>query len=120
MPRPIASSIGRTSGRQMTNCFGGPFESPMPNMLSSSEVRSVMTPLVHAPESLRQGRTGESPLDVVAGLGELTEKLQRVARQDIMVLVTGETGTGKTRLARLIHEMSPRCRGPFFVIDCST
>jgi DNA-binding NtrC family response regulator len=42
----------------------------------------------------------------------------RVAPQDITLLLTGPTGTGKTRLARLIHELSPRRDHPFLVVDC--
>ncbi len=37
---------------------------------------------------------------------------------DTTVLLLGETGTGKTRLARLIHELSPRRNEPFLVVDC--
>src|SRR5262249_5020058 len=36
----------------------------------------------------------------------------------ITLLLTGETGTGKTRLARLIHSLSPRRHEPFLVVDC--
>src|SRR5262249_55621970 len=34
------------------------------------------------------------------------------------LLLTGETGTGKTRLAQLIHQLSPRHREPFLVVHC--
>lgn len=49
---------------------------------------------------------------------ELMEQLRRVAAGDTTLLFTGETGTGKTRLARLIHELSPRRDQPFLVVDC--
>src|SRR5205814_797249 len=39
---------------------------------------------------------------------KVMEQVQRVAPQSTTVLLGGETGTGKTRLARLIHELSPR------------
>ncbi len=53
-----------------------------------------------------------------SGMSELEEQLRRVAPQDTTLLFTGETGTGKTRLARLIHELSARRDEPFLVIDC--
>src|SRR5262245_9955680 len=51
-------------------------------------------------------------------MADLKEQVARVAPQDITVLLTGETGTGKTRLARLIHDLSPRRAEPFLVVDC--
>jgi DNA-binding NtrC family response regulator len=71
-------------------------------------------------------RGEEEPADAVGpfGLvrscqaGNVNEQMRRVIRQDATILLTGETGTGKTRLARLIHELSPRAAEPFHVIDC--
>jgi DNA-binding NtrC family response regulator len=48
----------------------------------------------------------------------LMEQVKRVACQDTTVLLGGETGTGKTRLARMIHELSPRRDLPFLVVNC--
>jgi DNA-binding NtrC family response regulator len=52
------------------------------------------------------------------GMETLLEQVRLVAAQDMTVLLGGDTGTGKTRLARLIHELSPRRSEAFLVINC--
>ena len=45
---------------------------------------------------------------------------RKVAAAPSTVLITGESGTGKDQLARLIHELSPRRDAPFLKIDCAS
>lgn len=48
----------------------------------------------------------------------LAENLAQASTHDVTVLLTGETGTGKTFLARLMHECSPRKDEPFLTVSC--
>ena len=50
----------------------------------------------------------------------LFETAQRVARADAAVLLRGESGTGKSLLAREIHGWSARAAAPFAVVSCPT
>ena len=45
--------------------------------------------------------------------------LKKVAPAKASVLLLGESGTGKTLVARIIHEMSARADGPFVKINCA-
>jgi two-component system, NtrC family, response regulator HydG len=48
----------------------------------------------------------------------LVERIAIASVHDVTVLLTGETGTGKTHLARLMHDCSPRKAEPFLVVPC--
>jgi DNA-binding NtrC family response regulator len=48
----------------------------------------------------------------------LVERIALAAIHDVTVLLTGETGTGKTHLARLMHDCSPRHAEPFLTVPC--
>ncbi len=65
--------------------------------------------------------------DVAKSMGLVTMSLPmkqlvalacRVAQVDATVLITGESGSGKERIARLVHENSTRSAGPFIAINC--
>ena len=52
------------------------------------------------------------------GLRSVFERVAMVAPSDLPVLLFGETGTGKEVVARVIHNGSPRCDGPFWRVNC--
>jgi two-component system response regulator HydG len=57
-------------------------------------------------------------LGMTPSLLPLVERIALAAAHDVTVLLTGETGTGKTFLAQLMHECSPRREHPFLVVPC--
>jgi DNA-binding NtrC family response regulator len=50
----------------------------------------------------------------------LFELAEKVAIAPTTLLITGESGTGKDHLARLVHELGPRRDAPFLKIDCAS
>jgi transcriptional regulator with PAS, ATPase and Fis domain len=65
-------------------------------------------------------RDGAAPLigssDVMQAL---RDRVERVANTDFTVLIEGESGVGKELVARQIHELGRRRRGPFVAINCA-
>src|SRR6202043_1264633 len=81
---------------------------------------SLMTTL--SVSSLAQS-LGEVPPDhIIFGHSEVMQavrsRLGRVAAANVPVLITGESGTGKDIIARLIHTLSPWKTGPYVKVNC--
>ncbi len=51
---------------------------------------------------------------------EFFKSIERAAKSEANVLVRGESGTGKELVARAIHALSPRVKGPFYALNCAT
>lgn len=67
-----------------------------------------------APPDLAGSFIGESPQ-----FARLLELIGRVGPSDSTVLIQGETGSGKERVAKLLHWRSARRRQPFVIVDCA-
>jgi DNA-binding NtrC family response regulator len=75
----------------------------------------------HRRALVRVARGVEEPLGTVAlspAMRQLVDLARRVAKVDSTVLITGESGSGKERIARLVHEESTRAAGPFIAVNC--
>lgn len=51
---------------------------------------------------------------------DLVNYIKKVAKTDASILMRGESGTGKTMFAEVVHQESPRSHQPFIYIDCTT
>jgi two-component system nitrogen regulation response regulator NtrX len=54
-----------------------------------------------------------------AGMVELKKKIEKIAPTNAWVLITGENGTGKEHVARLVHMLSKRDKKSFVEINCA-
>lgn len=61
----------------------------------------------------------ERILGTSPAMEEVLDKVRQVADSRANVLVEGESGTGKEMVARAIHGLSPRSRGPFVAVHCA-
>ena len=57
-------------------------------------------------------------LSLTPSLMDHVERIALAAAHDVTVLLTGETGTGKTYIARLLHDCSSRKHHPFIAVPC--
>jgi DNA-binding NtrC family response regulator len=72
-----------------------------------------------APERLKHRIASELGAQGQA-MREAARHIARVLDNNVPVFLQGESGVGKERIARLIHERGPEHRGPFIAIDCAT
>lgn len=78
--------------------------------------------VVRCPTSLSENEKFITSVALVGRSPQLVELIRKVllwesSKSEAPVLIVGESGTGKERFARLIHEKSPRKRGPFVAVN---
>ncbi len=82
---------------------------------AEQKLRHHRRALVHVMEDTEEpsGSVAKSPQ-----MAKLVDLANRVAKVDSTLLITGESGVGKERIARLVHESSARSDGPFISLNC--
>ncbi|HLD46490.1 MAG TPA: sigma 54-interacting transcriptional regulator [Desulfobaccales bacterium] len=91
---------------------------PGNRVLGGVETFSDLECLQHPPE----GQDCQAFADIVGvcpQMQEIIQSLPTIAASDSNVLILGESGTGKELIARAVHSLSPRSKGPFQAVNCS-
>jgi two-component system response regulator AtoC len=68
--------------------------------------------------TLQTGRQDDPLIGNSAAIRRVKDQLQRAALTEVPVLITGETGTGKELVAKLLHGLSTRWDQNFFQVNC--
>ncbi len=90
---------------------------------SHSELRRIEQRLKLENAALKhQLRQNFSPSKVIGAsprMAKVLQLAQRVAETTVNVLITGETGTGKEMVAKVVHYSGRRRHGPFMAVNCT-
>ncbi|MBL4625479.1 MAG: sigma-54-dependent Fis family transcriptional regulator [Flavobacteriales bacterium] len=80
------------------------------------------TTLVEETKTLKRQVSKGKDVDMIGesdSINEIKEMIQKVAPSDARVLITGSNGTGKELVARSLHKLSNRSKGPFIEVNCA-
>lgn len=95
-----------------------PLQSPAPISAKPTAPAAAPTPAADAPAEIVLP-PGVSLIGDAPATQLLKRRLLAAAASKATVLLLGESGTGKEVAARLLHEASPRRRGPFIAVSCA-
>lgn len=87
-----------------------------------SEVEELLDHYSNEIQRLRTAIQNQASDELIAtspAVNRVMSVVSQVARVDTTVLITGETGVGKTVVARRIHRISARAKGPFVELNCA-
>ncbi len=93
-------------------------------LTSGAQIRAGSSTLVFSPidEEVTVEPDHEGELCGMVGqsvrMRQIFALIKKIAPMDVSVIIGGETGTGKELVARAIHELSGRNKGPLVVLDC--
>jgi DNA-binding NtrC family response regulator len=84
------------------------------------ERSSLLMENIRLQEECRESDVFQNLVGKSAKMQRVYETIQMVAKTDLTVLITGESGTGKDLAAKAIHTLSNRRSGPFVAVNCPT
>jgi two-component system response regulator PilR (NtrC family) len=86
--------------------------------VTPEKVRSLVRSAIKVPEPTGPAVGDRTLVGDSAAMRQVRDLIDKVARSQAPVFITGETGTGKEVAARLIHARSARADSPFVAVNC--
>ena len=87
-------------------------------LLTADLVRAARAPQRVSPQTCEAKGKSLRIRTFTPEMFRLIDQLVSIARHDVALLLIGETGTGKSTMARLVHELSPRSKEVFLTVPC--
>ena len=87
-----------------------------------AQVAALLVELEHADGRWARLRRADGAAPLIGSspaIRDVRQRIERVAVTDFTVLIEGESGTGKELVARQIHDLSRRRKGPFVAVNCA-
>ena len=84
-------------------------------------LRNLVSSATALPEKTDNPQSGESRLTITgssAAVRDLLKNISKLARNQAPVFIHGESGSGKERVAKMIHQQGSRSSGPFVPVNC--
>jgi len=111
---PTDSGVATTESRERAETVARYLAPVVDRIHSTSRDDAAADPTASLRRTLRmEGIIGRS-----TALASVLRQVALAAPLDVSVLLTGESGTGKSQLARVIHDNSPRAAFPFIEVSC--
>ncbi len=116
LPVAVITAFG-TAGNAVAALKAGAFDY-LAKPVGLEQLRALVKSALRLPESGAENGelralTGESP-----SMQQVRELIEKLARSQAPIYVSGESGSGKELAARLIHTRSARSSGPFIPVNC--
>ena len=123
----LESGVAVASEGDILNCYRRNipvhcYISPLANTENNRRGLFVVTEVIQIDEVKKDPTNKSASLNEIIGyspkMQQVFDKIPLISQTDASALITGETGTGKDKIAEIIHRHSPRSRFPFIKINC--
>ncbi len=84
-------------------------------------LRNLVSAAITIPEKTENKETNKNKINITGNsiaVKTLLKNISKLARNQAPVFIHGESGSGKERVAKMIHQQGTRCNGPFVPVNC--
>ena len=84
-------------------------------------LRSLVSAATALPQDIENNKKDNNKISITGesnAVKSLLKNISKLARNQAPVFIHGESGSGKERVARMIHQQGSRCEGPFVPVNC--
>jgi len=89
----------------------------LPASFNPDDLKLTIHRMIQESQDSEFTKLNETIVGESSAVVEIRQKILRLSKSDVTVLITGESGTGKELVAKAIHDFSPRAKKPFIKVN---